>query len=255
MAARNRKNRNSPTMIEIYRDTRFYFSNFDPNKLPPTQVYTFSTLPSIPSRDDRECPVKVVNADTLDVAAEFARQGLKTMVLNMASAVSPGGGVASGKTAQEECLFRRSNAFLTHPAHLYPISAESCLYSPEILVIKDSEYNRMKSKDFFQVSMLTLPAVRKPRRKGSSYMYEKDRLAMQERIDAIFKIGIIQGAQVLILGAFGCGVYDNPQNEVIAMFQQCLTKYRAYFESIIFAVLAVGPNGTENYEKFSAELN
>lgn len=190
----------------------------------------------------------------------------------MASAVSPGGGAIFHRMMKNSgCLaptfsnfVRKSCAFLSHPKCLYPIGSDQCLYSPEILVIKDSTYARMKSKDLFQVSMLTLPAVRKPRRRGDNYMYEVDREAMRVRIEAIFKIGILEKAQVLILGAFGCGAfsnkvrkstYGNPQAEVMAMFQHYVTKYRAYFEHIVFAVLAVGPNGTENYEKFSQFFN
>ena len=40
-------------------------------------------------------------------------EGLNPAVLNMASAYRPGGGVLNGARAQEECIFRRSNLFMS----------------------------------------------------------------------------------------------------------------------------------------------
>lgn len=256
MAARGKRSNAYKAMIGVYQDTQHYFSDFDLKSIPPATKYIISGLPVITDfMQMKVCPVTVENVDTFDAAGEFARKGMKTMVLNMASAVSPGGGVAAGKTAQEECLFRRSNAFLAHPKDLYPIKSDECLYSPDILVIKNFDYVRMKTKDFFSVSMLTLPALRKPRRIGERYVNEKDREIMRARIDAIFKIALLNNIQVLILGALGCGAYDNPPGEIISIFQGCLTKYRSYFEHITFAILAVGPNGEENFAKFSKTLH
>lgn len=76
------------------------------SKISPTVKYIISGLPEIGDFTQmKPCSVTVENIDSLDAATEFVRKGLKTMVLNMASAMSPGGGVAAGKTAQEECLF------------------------------------------------------------------------------------------------------------------------------------------------------
>eukprot|EP00969_Alexandrium_andersonii_P314298 13884993-Alexandrium_andersonii.AAC.1 len=49
--------------------------------------------------------------DMLEVAQEYAEQGHRVVVLNMAAKVRPCGGVKQGAGAQEENLHRRSDAF------------------------------------------------------------------------------------------------------------------------------------------------
>lgn len=64
-----------------------------------------------------------------------------------------------------------------------------------------------------------MSALRKPRRIGDRYINDKDRNDMRARIEAIFKIALLNNVQVLILGALGCGVYNNPPGEIISIFQ------------------------------------
>lgn len=42
---------------------------------------------------------------------------------------------------------------------------------------------------------------------------------MQNKIDMIFKVGIKHDHKQLVLGALGCGVFNNPTEEVAKMFK------------------------------------
>ena len=88
------------------------------------------------------------------MAMEYKQAKLNPLVLNMASDFKPGGGVRSGKTAQEEVIFRRSSAFLTHPPSWYPLETQHVIYSPEVYVVKDLDYQLLKHKDQVTISML-----------------------------------------------------------------------------------------------------
>ena len=57
-------------------------------------------------------------------------------------------------------------------------------------------------------------------------------------------------ADVLILGAFGCGVFANPPELVVAAFNNVLPKFRNYFETIEFAVYSHSKEST-NYSAFA----
>lgn len=58
----------------------------------------------------------------------------------------------------------------------------------------------------------------------------------------ILEAAIENDIQILILGAFGCGAFNNPPNVVAQAFFQVLsdiknTRYRYAFEEIVFAVM------------------
>ena len=56
-------------------------------------------------------------------------------------------------------------------------------------------------------------------------------------------------ADVLILGAFGCGVFANPSELVVAAFNNVLPEFRNHFETIEFAVYTTRMDAP-NYQAF-----
>jgi uncharacterized protein (TIGR02452 family) len=181
------------------------------------------------------------------------------MVLNMASVWKPGGGVRTGKTAQEEVIFRRTNAFMTHPESYYPLEDWEMIYSPEVHVVRDSSYKFLPEKEQRIISMLALPAIRNPQIyiENGIYYYtnSEDYDLMSKKIESIFLIGIHEKKEVLILGALGCGAYHNPVDAVLEIFQKMIKKYKNYFRYIGFAVLGIGKQGQLNFEKFYNALH
>ena len=59
-----------------------------------------------------------------------------------------------------------------------------------------------------------------------------------------------QGAEVLVLGAFGCGAFRNPPKTVAAAMRDALRDYRQCFETVEIAVYCA-PGRDENYRAFS----
>jgi uncharacterized protein (TIGR02452 family) len=70
-----------------------------------------------------------------------------------------------------------------------------------------------------------------------------------KRIERIFQIAAANGAEVLVLGAFGCGAFCNPPMVVAKAFKAVQEKYAAYFEIVEYAVFCRG-NETKNYDAF-----
>lgn len=218
-------------LIDVFRDTQTRTQ-----KLPSTdsQVFSIDTLEEqhFPCTDFSH--VHIVEMDTLDAVLNIPGSAL---VLNMASDVCPGGGVASGKRAQEECIFRRTNAIHCYQKEWYPLR-NACVYSPEITIIKTSTYEMLQ--DFDTCSMIAMPGLRKPKLTpdGKSYARDYDRDAMSNRIDAIFKLAIEKGHDTLVLGALGCGAFGNPPEEVAVLFKNAISKYGVAFVRIYFAILS-----------------
>ena len=62
---------------------------------------------------------------------------------------------------------------------------------------------------------------------------------MAVRIERVLAVAKLHGQQVLVLGAFGCGVFKNNPAEVAAMFRSALDSkaFRGVFRRVIFAIL------------------
>ena len=72
---------------------------------------------------------------------------------------------------------------------------------------------------------------------------------LKTRIRRIFEIAIAEEADVLILGAFGCGAFRNDPEIVASVFAELNQEYRNCFYIIEYAVFCVGRE-VVNYETF-----
>lgn len=71
-----------------------------------------------------------------------------------------------------------------------------------------------------------------------------------KRIEKLFRDAAANKAEVLILGAFGCGAFCNPPEIVAKAFREVQKKYESYFEVIEYAIFCAGYE-TKNYKAFS----
>lgn len=60
--------------------------------------------------------------------------------------------------------------------------------------------------------------------------------ALKTRIEGIYVIPALNGAKVLILNAWGCGVHKNDPKKVLAIFDETIGKYGRLYNEIIFAI-------------------
>ena len=74
------------------------------------------------------------------------------------------------------------------------------------------------------------------------------KLGLRARIRNILEVAAANGADNLILGAFGCGAFNNPPDLVAGCFRYYLVDkgYRDYFKRVVFAI----KSGGQNYEVF-----
>lgn len=251
--------------VKIWDDTQWCFSQNGPYKQfkpLPSEVH-WKSWKSPPEKKFTETIVTVHNLRTLEMAQIFVEAGYHPLVLNMASNIKPGGGVRKGSRAQEEDLFRKTNYFLTLdvdclPKNTYPLKNTTVIYSPQVTVIKDADYNYLDTP--YQVDFIACPAVRNPTTceqdyNGSleeDYAHEADRYLMQQRIEMIYQVAYAKGHDSLILGALGCGAFHNPVDAVANIFKTMNNKYQGCFKWIGFAVFS-GPDNP-NYDTFKKIL-
>ena len=79
--------------------------------------------------------------------------------------------------------------------------------------------------------------------------YENLRKLHKSRIKRIFDVAVANQAEVLILGAFGCGAFRNPPKLVSEVFAELTKEYRDYFNVIEYAIFCADYE-TDNFKAF-----
>lgn len=200
------------------------------------------------------CAAKLIACagnDSTDAGAQ--EKAPRTAVLNFANAYHPGGGVTNGAMAQEECLCRSSNLYsaLTLPYLLRnyykwnsrntgDMGTDAVIWSPGVTVFKtdDPVPVEMKREDWFQVDVLTCAAPYYDKNKKHPVTPEKLRDVFYHRIRNILEVAIANDTDILVLGAFGCGAFNNPPELVADVFRELLIDkgYYRFFRKIAFAI-------------------
>lgn len=185
---------------------------------------------------DNKPVIRVLPNDCLEVAECFVNNGYNPVVLNLADVNFPSGQIQWGGYAQEESLFCRSNYFktLNLQTGLYPISEPECIYSNNVLVIRDVDLSLLPKP--FNVSFIACSAVKEPVLDRGS-LTENDYELNLKKIETIFQVASIKQHDCLVLSAFGCGAYKNPQKQIIEIFNNCIEKYGHLFKFITFAII------------------
>lgn len=218
---------------------------------------------------EKSTKLLVSKKKTLEAAQQYI--GKKVAILNFANAISPGGGVVNGAVAQEECICRCSSLYMNliqenviedfyqiHEKEYrkgnFPYgSNDDCIYTPNVVVFKsDEEFPELLQKDEWMfVDVITCAA---PCLIGCNIQEDKLREIHRKRIRRILDIAKSEGEEVLILGAFGCGAFQNPVEIVAEEMVNVVKEYQNCFETVEFAVYCSEKN-KRNFEVFKSVVN
>ena len=196
--------------------------------------------------------ISVVDEDTFTLAEKYKNAAC----LNFASHLRPGGGYKSVRfvkaaaakkliRTQEEDLFRRSNLpeiMDTEEVRKYyplkPLAGLYCSCTVHLSKILDPITP-------FETNIITVPAVVNPNT-------PKKQILAEAKSKLILDIAAQNNNDVLILGAWGCGAFDNDPNVVASVFKKLLTnEFASVFREVLFAI----PNKeSSNYKVFESVL-
>eukprot|EP00792_Barthelona_sp_PAP020_P008439 TRINITY_DN321_c0_g1_i1.p1 TRINITY_DN321_c0_g1~~TRINITY_DN321_c0_g1_i1.p1 ORF type:complete len:267 (+),score=73.71 TRINITY_DN321_c0_g1_i1:55-855(+) len=185
---------------------------------------------------------EVISCSTLEASEMYPGSA----VLNFASAKNPGGGFLGGSQSQEETLARSSalySSLLTKPEYYEqhkmlrnPLYTHRLIYSPDTIVFRKDSGEFLENP--YKVSFITAPAPNYGAiEKNRPQDIEKIEMTMKERMNNILTVAALKQHKIVILGAYGCGVFRNPPEMVARSFKEVIQKnFMGYFEKIVFAI-------------------
>lgn len=187
---------------------------------------------------------------TFEAAKEYV--GKKTTVLNFANNHSVGGAPFSAG-AQEESLCRCSTLYPCLQAmygqfykkhqdeygrkEINETGSDDLIYTPDVVVFKTDERTdpqiprMMEQGEWYKVDVITCAAPDLRHRTRKPKGYEE---MIRRRIKKILDVAAKEKAEVLILGAWGCGAFGNDIAVVSKAFYSLLENYS--FETVEFAL-------------------
>jgi uncharacterized protein (TIGR02452 family) len=211
---------------------------------------------------------EVSNETTLQAAARLAANGQwgRTGALNFASPKNPGGGFLSGARAQEESLARSSGLYRSllrcpayyddHRSQRNTLYSDRMIYSPRCPVFRSDDGTPLERP--YLVDFLTSPAPNA----GAIQLNEPHNIpliegVLRERSARLPSLAIHHSCEVLILGAWGCGVFRNDPVLVANIFWEHLSPGRPFwgrFRQVLFAVWDASPRRV-NFKAFAERFH
>lgn len=210
------------------------------------------------------------NKDCSEVALELINEGLNPAILNLASNKHPCGGYDKGTSAQEESLCQmstlsqslyqfgnpNSSYFINsglprNISGVYPMDINfGGIYTPNVCFFR---YNKNRCYEVreepFKCGVITVASLSNRVKNDwcsdehiyfqeNGYLNSIGREIEGNKIRTIYRIGLENGHDSLVLGAFGCGVYNLKPDEISKMFFDILNEeeFKKKYKKIVFAI-------------------
>ncbi|MQY33970.1 hypothetical protein SRB17_19360 [Streptomyces sp. RB17] len=204
--------------------------------------------------------VEVTGESSLEAARRLA--GAPVAVLNFASARNPGGGYLNGAQAQEEALCRASALYTCllaagsfydhHRTHRDPFYTDRLIHSPAVPVFRDDRARLLPEPylaGFLTAAAPNAGVVRRTEPRRAAELPA----ALAVRAERVLETAAAHGYGRLVLGAWGCGVFQNDPAQVAGAFRALLGpggRFAGTFQHVVFGVLDRTP-GTVVREAFT----
>lgn len=187
-----------------------------------------------------------VTETTVKVVTSFAPEALyrdatgKTMIVDPGAFTRPGGAYEDGAFGPEQILCSESNLYpilVAHKRDFYDknrdyrrgsLFTDRALYVPEVLFSRGGDVRRA------DVLVIAEP-IRAYALENHRSERECDK-ALADRIETIFRVAAANGAETLIMGAFGCGRNGYPVEQVIELIQNWIAEHPGAVPNVVFAV-------------------
>jgi uncharacterized protein (TIGR02452 family) len=191
-----------------------------------------------------------------------ADHGIKDIaVLVFASPTRPGGGFLTGAQAQEEaiarssglypCIKRNTEMYDFANRHQSALGSDYISYSPKVPYFREDDGNLAAVP--LVVSFITCAAPNLSRCTDQERQRARD--VMKSRMRKIILVAIEHKDEALLLGAFGCGVFENDPSDVARIEKELLVDegLGCHFKVVLNPIVC-SPRNRSNLEEFQRVL-
>lgn len=203
----------------------------------------------------RNTEIIIENSDSVSAIFNHPPINEKIAVLNFASYKNPGGMFINGSKAQEECLCHESFLYnvLSRCDDFYKWNnthKNRALYLNRALYTTNILFHHQGEECYCDVITCAAPN-KSTAQKYQNVSNEENSEVLDDRIKFVLDVAKDSCVDILILGAFGCGVFGQDPKEVASIFKKYLAKedYKCFFK-VVFAI----PAG-KNLEAFQEVFN
>jgi len=196
----------------------------------------------------RRCCFAVSSDDTVSAAVRISvSAGRPAFTLSFASKNLPGGAVASGVLAQEECVFRQTALSLLLPPEVrpscYPLPPGRVVVCRRVAVVRGPHpaYEWL-SEPYVLIDVATSAAAQKPPLTECGEQYSDGGVEMRMRAASVLRAAVRNGSTHLVLGAWGCGGFRNPARGLAEVFRGLIVDegFARFFAHVEFAIPGQG---------------
>ncbi|MFJ2097222.1 TIGR02452 family protein [Streptomyces sp. EN16] len=219
-----------------------------------TRLYGPDPVPVAALDTDRTPHIEVTGESSLAAARRMTGEASgRVAVLSYASARNPGGGYLNGAQAQEEALCRGSALHATllrapeyyahHRAERSAFYTDRVIHSPGVPVFRDDRGAFLDAP--YTVGFLTSPAPNAGViQRQTPEEAHRIPAVLASRAERVLEVAAVRGYRRLVLGAWGCGVFQNDPGQVAEAFRALLGeggRFGGHFEQIVFGILDRNP--------------
>lgn len=212
-------------------------------------LYESADMPAPPlPTQETDALLEVTNESSFAALHRLNDSGEQLGLLNFASAKNPGGGFLSGAEAQEEAISRASALYpslLSQPSYYQQNRAHSsCLYLDLLIVSPKVPFFRTDDGSLLGKPVLATVVTAPAPNAGAVRRNEPECASeilptLHRRAELVIRAFALARVEVPILGAWGCGVFQNDPVEVAQTFAALVGPgglYARHFKKVVFAI-------------------
>lgn len=198
--------------------------------------------------------------DCLLIGKRLQEMGLKPAVLNFADQKKGCGDMHIGVDGQQQDLLRRTDMVMAHAqlstpvwaqrvgvehkSNVFPLDSRyGCIYTPGVTVFRNNLFYAFDYLEQpYKLDIISCGAVNRAKDCTTDAEWEE---LTRERMRTIFRVGLANGNDSLVLGGWGCSSYKNAPADTARLFKEVAEEpeFKNKYKVIVFSCVASAKRG------------